>query len=651
MAAAASASSAALWNLIEDLLVVDRRGASLSATAVLYEKDASAEETPHDSTGGDDEMTRALMVSASLALLLAGVGAPVAAQVDFRETVDVRIVNVDLWVTDRDGNPVRGLGASDFEVLEDGEPVPISHFVELSDGAPRRPAEGAETSLGGSVSHLIVFLDRSSMQPASYARVLSGLRELLAGQALEPERVLLLEQNEGLAIVSPLGSTREDLLATLDTLAAEATLETGLDHEAQQAVDAVRATWEQSRTTGGGTLTDTLSGVPGAGGGATGGGLPRDVVGSQRSDVGMGPDACRTFHSQIQPMLDAWARRRAQRVAFTLSNLSQITTSLAGLEGEKTLLYLGDGMETQPGADLAAYASSLCSGPGGSLLSSVQSQAMGAAFHNLTLHAASNRVTIYAIETAGLHSGGGRAGGANRSAAAVGDHRAWKAFESARRSGEREGMLLLAEETGGRGLLDLSGLERELDAILSESKNHYSLAYVPATGEPGGDSGDHEIEVRAKDRSFTTRYRRGYVEKDSATRMTEKLLGALNLGIADNPLAVRLGAGEMSGLEGGGYRFPLMIVVPVEQLVFVGAEEKLVAEVEVVVMARHLDTGSVVRREQTYRLEGTAERSGTASLPIVVDLEGGVYLTAVGIRDRASGEASFVSTTLQVGEG
>ena len=41
----------------------------------------------------------------------------------YLETIDVNIVNVDVWVTDKKGNPITGLTMDDFEVLEDGRPI------------------------------------------------------------------------------------------------------------------------------------------------------------------------------------------------------------------------------------------------------------------------------------------------------------------------------------------------------------------------------------------------------------------------------------------------------------------------------------------------------------------------------------------------
>ncbi len=55
----------------------------------------------------------------------------------FSDTIDVRVINVEVVVTDRDGNRVRGLQVGDFELLVDGEPVPIGYFTEIDEGVAR----------------------------------------------------------------------------------------------------------------------------------------------------------------------------------------------------------------------------------------------------------------------------------------------------------------------------------------------------------------------------------------------------------------------------------------------------------------------------------------------------------------------------------
>lgn len=61
----------------------------------------------------------------------------------FAEVLDVRVVNVEVVVTDRNGNRVQGLDASDFELLVDGGPAPIDYFTEVDEGrAVARDVDG-----------------------------------------------------------------------------------------------------------------------------------------------------------------------------------------------------------------------------------------------------------------------------------------------------------------------------------------------------------------------------------------------------------------------------------------------------------------------------------------------------------------------------
>ena len=52
----------------------------------------------------------------------------------FGETIDVRVVNVEVVVTDKQGNRVTGLGPGDFHLRVDGKDVPIQYFTEVRGG-------------------------------------------------------------------------------------------------------------------------------------------------------------------------------------------------------------------------------------------------------------------------------------------------------------------------------------------------------------------------------------------------------------------------------------------------------------------------------------------------------------------------------------
>ncbi len=45
----------------------------------------------------------------------------------FIDTLDVNVVNIEVFVTDKQGNPVTGLTRGDFKVYEDGRPIEITY--------------------------------------------------------------------------------------------------------------------------------------------------------------------------------------------------------------------------------------------------------------------------------------------------------------------------------------------------------------------------------------------------------------------------------------------------------------------------------------------------------------------------------------------
>ena len=49
----------------------------------------------------------------------------------FGEEIDVRVVNVEAVVTDRDGKRVTGLRPEDFRLRVDGKELPVEYFSEV----------------------------------------------------------------------------------------------------------------------------------------------------------------------------------------------------------------------------------------------------------------------------------------------------------------------------------------------------------------------------------------------------------------------------------------------------------------------------------------------------------------------------------------
>ena len=92
----------------------------------------------------------------------------------FSDVIDVRVVNVEVVVTDRKGNRIRGLEAEDFELQIDGAPVPISYFMEV-DGGYERGSTNAPVG-----ANYLIFIDDLHAIKQHRDRVLSRIEQDLA---------------------------------------------------------------------------------------------------------------------------------------------------------------------------------------------------------------------------------------------------------------------------------------------------------------------------------------------------------------------------------------------------------------------------------------------------------------------------------------
>ncbi|MEA2329552.1 MAG: hypothetical protein QOE68_4511 [Thermoanaerobaculia bacterium] len=72
--------------------------------------------------------------------------AALAAPPPLVEKIDVSVVNVDVTVTDRHGQPVAGLTRNDFEVFEDGKPQTITNFYLVENAGVHEAANATAES-------------------------------------------------------------------------------------------------------------------------------------------------------------------------------------------------------------------------------------------------------------------------------------------------------------------------------------------------------------------------------------------------------------------------------------------------------------------------------------------------------------------------
>lgn len=568
-----------------------------------------------------------LIASAAIVTLFAATWAPPASAqgddsppvIDTVEVIDVVLVNVEAWVTDRRGEPIHGLIAADFEVLEDGRPVEITHLSEIRPALPRgEPRRLAEEASPGVVvdapadtrtreaptepypSHLVVYFDQLHLSTTSVRRFAADLKAFLAEGQVPPSRVAILSQGFGLDIVAPFGSTPEQLAAAVESLAQKASA-TGGQMDARLALSRMQDNWDYARSV---------------------------------------RNPCRIMVNVTKSELASRIGELTQHFRITLDNLNATARFLAGLPGPKTLVLVSDSLELRPGEDLLRFARNVCPGERELNELSLLGDATGlqAALVDFALGASTNRVTFYPIQASGLVVSS-TTGAENRTFEPV----AMQGVESNLRRVQQSGLLSLARETGGVATINRNRFRQPLRRIARDMESYYSLAYVPP--EPGtGES--HRIEVRVKRPGARVRHRLGYRDKSAAEVRDERLDGAIAFSLMDNPLRLRLGAGQVEADAEGHLVLPLHLLIPRDSLVFAARAAGELARVEVVVRARNASTGEEVEHSEVLRAAPPEEGTELSALRVVLRLPVGVYVLGVSARDPATGLSSFVSTTL-----
>lgn len=96
----------------------------------------------------------------------------------FRSTAKVEVVNMNVLVTDRQGRPMTGLTAEEFELLVDGEAVALTNFLAPRDNTtdPDRSRENnAPVIAPEKPQYLAIFVDNRGGNPLARDE---ALREL-----------------------------------------------------------------------------------------------------------------------------------------------------------------------------------------------------------------------------------------------------------------------------------------------------------------------------------------------------------------------------------------------------------------------------------------------------------------------------------------
>ena len=158
--------------------------------------------------------------SFAAALLLAFTVSAQQPRVD--ESIEVSIVNVDVHVTDKSGNPVTGLTADDFEIHEEGKLQPITNFAEYA-GAMTGGEASIESPSGAPAANvrprrtIVLFIESARLNAFQAAEMYASLRKLVRETVAPGDRLTIVTWKGAMAVKQPL----TDDVALLESVLTE----------------------------------------------------------------------------------------------------------------------------------------------------------------------------------------------------------------------------------------------------------------------------------------------------------------------------------------------------------------------------------------------------------------------------------------------
>jgi VWFA-related protein len=411
------------------------------------------------------------------------------------------LVLEDLVVLDRNGQPVRGLKASDLTVTENGKPVTVQHFEEhtaqQSAGVSKLPELGPN-----------VFTNMIAAPSASSLNILllDALNTPLTGQASIRQQML-----EYLKTLPP------GLSMAVFGLGSHLYMLQGFTTDPKMLAGAIEASKKAVQASG--LLDNPVSGEPA--------GTMSQFM-QENVDLGDG-GMLATIANLRQFELEHEIGVTDQRVQYTLQALNQLARYLASLPGRKNLIWFSgsfplnftpDITQENPFRAVADYQDDVRKTTDLLVRSQVAVYPIDGRglFTNPDFNASQSDKSMARMFVAGAAPPSaktpGRGNGSQSSNVADqagGFTDSLRHFER-QLSAEHATMTMIAENTGGKAYFDTNGLKEAVEKAIGDGSNYYAFSYTPPDERLDGSY--RRIEVKVNEPGMHLSYRETYFADD-----------------------------------------------------------------------------------------------------------------------------------------
>jgi VWFA-related protein len=563
------------------------------------------------------------IAAALLALgLLAAADTP---QPTYLDTLEVRITNLDVVVSDRKGAPVRGLTRDDFEVRENGTLQPITNFAEYtaSSGvtqanapisASTTEARAADTLVSAPPPRKVLFfIDDMALHPLTRKKLLNDAIAFVDDT---------MQNGDEAMVVTPSTANKLSLSFTPDRAAVRARVHDLIGKSTWRAdspYDSERFFYE------------------------------RVVSGSLRPAERL--EAKRVY-----------AMRVVRRVNGTLRTLLGMVGSLADVPGRKVIVVISASITATPGQEAYTREDDLESGATNGEYDTSAREIFGESgsakqgwkdltpmIREIGATAAAGGITIYSLQPdMGVHvAPPGGFSDTHRATRAVGTL-ALSQYQRDITEGTRTTLGTLADLTGGKFFQGGGQVDSAFRQLTNDVSSYYSIAY---RAPQGTNDAFRRIEVVVKGRpDLVARTRRELLRLSPGHAMDQLVASTLYVPREVNELGITASA-QKPQRELDHYKVNIDVKLPLDQLTFIPVGNVYRATFSLhYAAADGYDYATGATRQQSVQVaaaELDAVRQKTYTYTTTLVISPGTARIAVGVLDELSRLSSLQRLTVE----
>jgi len=468
--------------------------------------------------------------------------------------VEVTVTNIDVVVTDKQGERITDLKPENFEIFEEGMRQRLTNFYEVKGMevyAPSPEKQAVEPTLPPQplpakspefTNKIIFYFDNWQLHPLNRNRSIEKIETFIQNNFTQAGHY-----NEGMIV----------------TLGQKLEILQGFTANAGYLLDSLKRVKKRS----GQTLIQMRARED-----------LRKELNRMISELGS-ENRIESFQGAM-----GFARNFVEAenndLIYSLKSLSAFIENMTGIEGKKILIYVSDGLPINPGEEVYDYIDSAYAA------SNARSEAMlydaTRFFKELTARCNAREISLYPINAQGLESGilsADRDVGWNVSRGGSGMVRA----TSHRKN---DALKLMANDTGGIPILNMNDIGPGLERIGNDLQFYYSLGYVSPHREEEKFL-SIEVKLVGIEEKYEVRVRQGYVRISQEDRIRDSVSSRLFMQRWHNPMNLRVQALPTEPFPNSKkLSLKLKIFIPIKNLTLYSQDDEYIGKIKIYIILK-----------------------------------------------------------------